>query len=167
MISDLLFLSPLHPPLGATERRNLGTDVLAPISFLPWWDDAAQCQAFDLIRGMIEILVPFSSRRTSGTGSRLGTTTPVPTSGSRPPTRSSPPWLATANEFRRPRHSRRMHGECLLPNFWFRTLGAWRRHAWSFLARPVSPEARRDRARRPRGWPVGPVRRRAKQPALV
>src|ERR1022692_1530591 len=61
MIRDLVFLSPLHPTLGATERRNLGTDVLAPISFLPWWDDAAQCQAFDLIRGMIEILVPFTS----------------------------------------------------------------------------------------------------------
>ena len=60
MIRDLVFLSPLHPTLGATERRNLGTDVLAPISFLPWWDDAAQCQAFDLIRGLIEILVPFS-----------------------------------------------------------------------------------------------------------
>src|ERR1017187_7744542 len=60
MIRDLVFLSPLHPTLGATERRNLGTDVLAPISFLPWWDDAAQCQAFDLIRGMIEILVPFT-----------------------------------------------------------------------------------------------------------
>src|ERR1039457_3825551 len=62
MIRDLVFLSPLHPTLGATERRNLGTDVLAPISFLPWWDDAAQFQAFDLIRCMIEILVPFSSR---------------------------------------------------------------------------------------------------------
>jgi hypothetical protein len=61
MIRDLVFLSPLHPTLGATERRNLGTDVLAPISFLPWWDDAAQCQAFDLIRGLIEILVPFTS----------------------------------------------------------------------------------------------------------
>jgi hypothetical protein len=61
MIRDLVFLSPLHPALGATERRNLGTDVLAPISFLPWWDDAAQCQAFDLIRGLIEILVPFTS----------------------------------------------------------------------------------------------------------
>ena len=59
MMRDLVFLSPLHPTLGATERRNLGTDVLAPISFLPWWDDAAQCQAFDLIRGLIEILVPF------------------------------------------------------------------------------------------------------------
>ena len=63
MIRDLVFLSPLHPTLGATERRNLGTDVLAPISFLPWWDDAAQCQAFDLIRGLIEILVPFSCGR--------------------------------------------------------------------------------------------------------
>src|ERR1039457_3343898 len=61
MIRDLVFLSPLHPTLGATERRNLGTDVLAPISFLPSWDDAAQCQAFDLIRGLIEILVPFTS----------------------------------------------------------------------------------------------------------
>jgi hypothetical protein len=61
MIRDLVFLSPLHPTLGAPERRNLGTDVLAPISFLPRWDDAAQCQAFDLIRGLIEILVPFSS----------------------------------------------------------------------------------------------------------
>ena len=61
MIRDLVFLSSLHPTLGATERRNLGTDVLAPISFLPWWDDAAQCQAFDLIRGLIEILVPFRS----------------------------------------------------------------------------------------------------------
>src|ERR1017187_4106966 len=61
MIRELAFLSPLHPTLGATERRNLGTDVLAPISFLPWWDDAAQCQAFDLIRGLIEILVPFTS----------------------------------------------------------------------------------------------------------
>jgi hypothetical protein len=60
MFRDLVFLSPLHPTLGATERRNLGTDVLAPISFLPWWDDAAQCQAFDLIRGLIEILVPFT-----------------------------------------------------------------------------------------------------------
>src|ERR1017187_8482123 len=60
MIRDLVFLSPLHPTLGATERRNLGTDVLAPISFLPWWDDGAQFQAFDLIRGLIEILVPFS-----------------------------------------------------------------------------------------------------------
>jgi hypothetical protein len=63
MIRDLVFLSPLHPTLGATERRNLGTDVLAPISFLPWWDDAAQCQAFDLIRGLIEILVPFTSTK--------------------------------------------------------------------------------------------------------
>src|ERR1017187_1153705 len=61
MIRDLVFLSPLHPTLGATERRNLGTDVLAPISFLPRWDDAAQCQAFDLIRGLIEILVPFTT----------------------------------------------------------------------------------------------------------
>jgi hypothetical protein len=60
MIRDLVFLSPLHPTLGAPERRNLGTDVLAPISFLPRWDDAAQCQAFDLIRGLIEILVPFT-----------------------------------------------------------------------------------------------------------
>ena len=40
---------------------TLGTDVLAPISFLPRWDDAAQCQAFDLIRGLIEILVPFTT----------------------------------------------------------------------------------------------------------
>ena len=72
MIRDLVFLSPLHPTLGATERRNLGTDVLAPISFLPWWDDAAQCQAFDLIRGMIEILVPFSRKRSGVRRIKLG-----------------------------------------------------------------------------------------------
>src|ERR1022692_4684976 len=77
MIRDLVFLSPLHPTLGATERRNLGTDVLAPISFLPWWDDAAQCQAFDLIRGLIQILVPFTHVARTGTfqaptGSPLG-----------------------------------------------------------------------------------------------
>jgi hypothetical protein len=72
IIRDLVSLSPLHPTLGATERRNLGTDVLAPISFLPWWDDAAQCQAFDLIRGLIEILVPF--RTASGVTYRFLTT---------------------------------------------------------------------------------------------
>jgi hypothetical protein len=32
-----------------------------PTSFLPWWDNAAQRQVFDLIRGLIEILVPFNS----------------------------------------------------------------------------------------------------------
>ena len=26
----------------------------------PWWDDAAQCRTFDLIRRLIEILVPFN-----------------------------------------------------------------------------------------------------------
>jgi hypothetical protein len=31
-----------------------------PTSFLPWWDNAAQRQVFDLIRGLIEILVPFT-----------------------------------------------------------------------------------------------------------
>jgi acyl-CoA synthetase (AMP-forming)/AMP-acid ligase II len=31
-----------------------------PYPSSPWWDDAAQCQAFDLIRGLIEILVPFT-----------------------------------------------------------------------------------------------------------
>src|ERR1039457_3750689 len=72
MIRDLVFLSPLHPTLGATERRNLGTDVLAPISLLPWWDDAAQCQAFDLIRGLIEILVPFSRKRSGVRRIKLG-----------------------------------------------------------------------------------------------
>jgi hypothetical protein len=30
-------------------------------SFPPWWDAAAQRQVFDLIRGLIEILVPFTS----------------------------------------------------------------------------------------------------------
>jgi hypothetical protein len=30
-----------------------------PTSFLPWWDNAAQRQVSDLIRGLIEILVPF------------------------------------------------------------------------------------------------------------
>jgi hypothetical protein len=31
-----------------------------PTSFLPWWDNAAQRPVFDLIRGLIEILVPFT-----------------------------------------------------------------------------------------------------------
>ena len=33
---------------------------MVPTSFLPWWDNAAQRQVFDLIRGLIEILVPFT-----------------------------------------------------------------------------------------------------------
>ena len=44
---------------------------------------------------------------TSETGSRLGTRTPGPTSGSRPRTRSSPPWLATVSGCQRPRLTRR------------------------------------------------------------
>jgi hypothetical protein len=35
--------------------------LLTPTSFLPWWDDAAQRRTFDLIRRLIEILVPFTS----------------------------------------------------------------------------------------------------------
>src|ERR1017187_1696209 len=41
-----------------------------PYPSSPWWDDAAQCQAFDLIRGLIEILVPFSSMYSATTTSR-------------------------------------------------------------------------------------------------
>ena len=53
---------------------HLGTEVLVPTSFLPWWDNAAQRRAFDLIRGLIEILVPFTSagcRFRDPTGKRI------------------------------------------------------------------------------------------------
>ena len=40
------------------EPRDRASDTTP---FLPWWDDAAQRRTFDLIRRLIEILVPFTS----------------------------------------------------------------------------------------------------------